>query len=551
MYAVVITDEGGVQRRLDFSKPEMTVGRVQGNDIVLAKRNVSKQHARLSLEDEKAVVVDLNSTNGTWVNGRKITAPHPLKSGDKIYIADFILTLEPGHGSRSTSAVPGAVSEPPPLPSTSPAHSSVPTRSSVSVKSAIPEVHSLPIDTSIPAGGRHRPPRDAGKTSLPPRIERRPTDEAKPIGAGPTDDPVGELLDRLSERIDIEDLHPNSMKEQDRWSAARAAIAETFLAMQNDGSVNADIDMRDVAHTALHEAIGLGALDDVLSNPSVKMVVVHGPDRVLLDTGEGLRPTALSFSSHRALRVVAGRLAAQAGRTLAQGGVLHGRLSFGPRITILQAPFVANGPVIEIKTGRTVSLDALAEEGWMHGEAAAYLRRAVAESRNIIVVGPEDEGVTTLISAMANELPEAESTVVIEAVPDLEVDRKKMITLSALDAGISMTEAIAHGTRLSADRLVISDLSPEDCLPALRALSGRPPGHLLGVHGAPTGGAIEGLLLAASSNGVDRTFVAQLIGSTVDAVVAVERGAEGSRVAAILEVRGHEAADVSYESVPF
>ena len=75
MYAVVITDEGGAQRTLDFSKPELTVGRVQGNDIVLSKRNVSKQHARLTLKGEHAVVVDLNSTNGTWVNGRKINSP--------------------------------------------------------------------------------------------------------------------------------------------------------------------------------------------------------------------------------------------------------------------------------------------------------------------------------------------------------------------------------------------------------------------------------------------------------------------------------------------
>ncbi|MBW2717845.1 MAG: FHA domain-containing protein, partial [Deltaproteobacteria bacterium] len=79
MYAVVITDEGGARRKLDFSKPELTVGRVQGNDIVLSKRNVSKQHARLTLKGEQAVVVDLNSTNGTWVNGRKISSPQSLK----------------------------------------------------------------------------------------------------------------------------------------------------------------------------------------------------------------------------------------------------------------------------------------------------------------------------------------------------------------------------------------------------------------------------------------------------------------------------------------
>jgi Flp pilus assembly CpaF family ATPase len=41
------------------------------------------------------------------------------------------------------------------------------------------------------------------------------------------------------------------------------------------------------------------------------------------------------------------------------------------------------------------------------------------------------------------------------------------------------------------------------------------------------------------------------VGSAVDLVVAMQRGPEGQRVSAILEVQGHEAGDVSYQSVPF
>jgi len=545
---VMITDEGGVRRRLDFSKPEVTVGRVQGNDIVLAKRNVSKQHARLSLEGEKAVVVDLNSTNGTWVNGRKITSPHPLKSGDKIYIANFIITLEPDDGDKPGSSSPGSVSEPPPLP----AKSSIPVDVSMPVQSSMPVKTSMPLRSSMASRARTGRPKGAPKTSLPPRLERRPTDEAQLSNEGAlTEDPLGELMSRLAERIDIHDLNPASMKDQERWSAARAAIAETFLTMQTDGSVNAEVDMRQIAHTALHEAVGLGALDDVLSNDAVQMVVVNGPNRVLLDTGAGMRLTALSFSSPHALQVVARRLAAQTDRTLENQPVFHGRLSFGPRVTIMQAPLVANGPVIEIRVGRAVSLDTLAEEGWMSADAAVYLTKAVAECRNIIVVGPQGSGVTTLLSAMAQQLPEEENTVAIEAVPDLDVDRKKVIALTAADAGMSMADAIAQGARLRADHLIMNDLTGADSVAALAAVSGREPGHFLGVHCSSTKDAIEGLVLAASCGGANRPCVAQLIGSTVHTVVAVERGPDGSRVTAIHEVEGHEAGDVSYQSVPF
>src|SRR5690606_12584460 len=93
MFAVVITEKGGAQRREQFDQSEVTVGRVQGNDIILPKGNVSKRHSRIVLKDGRFIVVDLKSTNGTYVNGRKISSPLVVKPGDKIYIGDFILSV--------------------------------------------------------------------------------------------------------------------------------------------------------------------------------------------------------------------------------------------------------------------------------------------------------------------------------------------------------------------------------------------------------------------------------------------------------------------------
>ncbi len=96
-----------------FNKPEVTIGRVQGNDIVLPKGNVSKRHARIVLKDGKFIIVDLKSTNGTYVNGRKITSPLVVKDSDKIYIGDFIVGVDEaasaeGDGpSETTTSPPG------------------------------------------------------------------------------------------------------------------------------------------------------------------------------------------------------------------------------------------------------------------------------------------------------------------------------------------------------------------------------------------------------------------------------------------------------------
>src|SRR5262245_15150167 len=94
MFTIIIQEKGGEQRRMVFNKPEVTIGRVQGNDIVLPKGNVSKRHARIVLKDGKFIIVDLKSTNGTYVNGRKITSPLVVKDSDKIYIGDFIVGVD-------------------------------------------------------------------------------------------------------------------------------------------------------------------------------------------------------------------------------------------------------------------------------------------------------------------------------------------------------------------------------------------------------------------------------------------------------------------------
>src|SRR5450432_735297 len=109
MFTIILQEKGGEQRRMVFNKPEVTIGRVQGNDIVLPKGNVSKRHARIVLKDGKFIIVDLKSTNGTYVNGRKI------------YVGDFIIGVDEasasdGDGpSETTTSPPGPDMRPPPI----------------------------------------------------------------------------------------------------------------------------------------------------------------------------------------------------------------------------------------------------------------------------------------------------------------------------------------------------------------------------------------------------------------------------------------------------
>ena len=121
MFSILVSEKGGDSKRLDFDKPEVTIGRVQGNDIILPKGNVSKRHSRIVLKDGKFIIVDLKSTNGTYVNGRKITSPLVVKNSDKIYIGDFILAIEEaGAAAPAEEAAPVARPRPAPAQSAPP-----------------------------------------------------------------------------------------------------------------------------------------------------------------------------------------------------------------------------------------------------------------------------------------------------------------------------------------------------------------------------------------------------------------------------------------------
>ncbi|MCA9994010.1 MAG: FHA domain-containing protein, partial [Anaerolineales bacterium] len=71
----------------------ITIGRGNSNAIVLNSNRISREHARLEVENGQPIVRDLASTNGTSVNGQRVTLS-PLNDGDLIQIGPFSLTVD-------------------------------------------------------------------------------------------------------------------------------------------------------------------------------------------------------------------------------------------------------------------------------------------------------------------------------------------------------------------------------------------------------------------------------------------------------------------------
>lgn len=74
----------------DVNKTQMVIGRDPSCDIPIADAEVSRRHARLMVDGDRCVIEDLGSTNGTFVNGRRISAPYELKQDDVVDMGENV-----------------------------------------------------------------------------------------------------------------------------------------------------------------------------------------------------------------------------------------------------------------------------------------------------------------------------------------------------------------------------------------------------------------------------------------------------------------------------
>jgi predicted component of type VI protein secretion system len=88
----------------ELTLDDLTIGRDISNRIVINDAEVSRKHTRLTLQGGTYVVEDLGSTNGTFVNGQRLSGPAILRPGDLVMLGEKIsLTFEaPGYDPNAT-----------------------------------------------------------------------------------------------------------------------------------------------------------------------------------------------------------------------------------------------------------------------------------------------------------------------------------------------------------------------------------------------------------------------------------------------------------------
>jgi DNA-binding winged helix-turn-helix (wHTH) protein len=84
---LIIKEENKPDRQVTISRDEMVLGRGDECDIVLPERQISRQHIKVYREGDAYYLEDLESKNGTWVNGQQLKGTRRLLDGDDINVA--------------------------------------------------------------------------------------------------------------------------------------------------------------------------------------------------------------------------------------------------------------------------------------------------------------------------------------------------------------------------------------------------------------------------------------------------------------------------------
>jgi len=115
MPKLTLVVERTAQKVYEIDRPVIRIGREMGLDVVIDNVAVSRHHAEIRLMDQQWFVRDLDSGNGTLLNGRRFAGLAPIKRGDEISVGKFSLFFdhvpaEPAaqpYSSRTGHAEPG------------------------------------------------------------------------------------------------------------------------------------------------------------------------------------------------------------------------------------------------------------------------------------------------------------------------------------------------------------------------------------------------------------------------------------------------------------
>lgn len=311
----------------------------------------------------------------------------------------------------------------------------------------------------------------------------------------------------------------------------------------------------------VNESLGLGPLEDLMSDANVTEIMVNGPQTVYVERGGKIERTNKRFTSEQALRLVIERIIAPLGRRLDESvPMVDARLPDGSRVNAIISPLAIDGASVTIRrfgTRRMTSQD-LIEKGSANEEMLDFLRACIEARLNVVISGGTGSGKTTFLNILSSYIPERERIVTIEDAAELCLNQPHVVRLESRPPNlegrgeIRIRDLVKNSLRMRPDRIVVGECRGGEALDMLQAMNTGHDGSLTTAHANSPRDALSRMETMVMMAGFDLPVraIREQIASAVDLIIQTARLRDGSRkIISISELVGMEGEVVTMQEI--
>ncbi|MEU8568827.1 TadA family conjugal transfer-associated ATPase [Streptomyces pathocidini] len=329
--------------------------------------------------------------------------------------------------------------------------------------------------------------------------------------------------------------------------AVRLRLAETgaeptpsrvAAALREQGRLLGDAEVLRVVTRLRSELVGSGPLEPLLAEPDVTDVLVTAPDQVWVDRGFGLERTDVRFPDAAAVRGLAQRLAAVAGRRLDDARPwVDARLPDGTRLHAVLPPVAVGSTCLSLRVvrPRAFGLDELVAAGTVPPGGERLLRAMLEARLSFLISGGTGSGKTTLLSTLLGLVGPDERIVLAEDSAELRPNHPHVVRLEARPANqegtgrVTLRDLVRQALRMRPDRLVVGEVRGEEMTDLLAALNTGHEGGCGTVHANAAADVPARLEALGCTAGLDRAALHSQLAAAVSVVVHLVRDRGGAR----------------------
>ena len=359
-----------------------------------------------------------------------------------------------------------------------------------------------------------------------------------------------DLKNRVQNKL-LSELDPSMDVSQ--TAEVRRTIEELFETILADEKiVLSRPERRKLFEQIVHEILGLGPLEPLLSDDTITEIMVNGAKNIYIERGGKIFREAASFENDEHLMRIIDRIVAPLGRRIDESSpYVDARLADGSRVNAVIPPISLIGPVLTIRkfSHTPITVEQLIESGTITAEAIEFLRAAVLARINSIISGGTGSGKTTLLNVLSQYIPADERILTIEDAAELQMRQEHVVSLERRPANIegrgevTIQNLVVNSLRMRPDRIIVGEIRDAAALDMLQAMNTGHDGSMTTAHSNSPRDTLTRIETMTLMSGVELPIraIREQIASALDLVIHIERLRDGTRrVTNITEIQGME-----------